>query len=71
MWETPKLSRQIPGSEVLRALLPPAQSSFEFEATIRQPVAYPALFPLQVALLPLDQLLRPTMIQEQQEVLPK
>lgn len=47
------LPRQIPEYDVVRNMFPPKQS-VEFELTVRHPVAYPTLFPLQVAALSLE-----------------
>ena len=52
-----------PGDEaqepVDRSILPPIQSSFEFELMARHPISYPTLVPVEAAHIPLKMLFRP------------
>jgi len=55
--------------DVSRALLGLTQDGLEFELMVRHPVSYPALFPVQVASLPWEALLRPSRISVSHEQL--
>jgi hypothetical protein len=65
-------SYEIPTSSehnLLRSLLGPTRNHMEFELTVRYPVAYPPLFPINVTSLALETLLKPSMILVDQEIL--
>jgi len=51
--------RLLPEAQAARSVLPPTQSSMEFELMVRHPVSYPALIPVEAAHVELNKLLSP------------
>jgi hypothetical protein len=54
------LPKQISEHDVLRNTLLPVQNNIEFELNVRHPIAYPTLYPLQVATLSWETVLGPS-----------
>jgi hypothetical protein len=67
--ESANKTSMLSGRDLLGSFLGTSQNSLEFELVVRHPVAYPPLFPLQIAALPLESLLRPTRISVSRESL--
>ncbi|KAI8673520.1 Zn(2)-C6 fungal-type domain-containing protein [Fusarium keratoplasticum] len=50
----------IPDTFILRSCMPGTPNSLEFELAIRHPIAYPTLYPIPIASLPPERMIRPT-----------
>lgn len=47
---------------LLKSLTAPTRNGVEFELTVRHPISYPPLFPIDTGSIPLESLLRPSRI---------
>jgi hypothetical protein len=57
--KAPRLGITLSQHRTARAVLPPTQTSIEFELMMRHPIAYPTLLPVEAHFISVDDLIKP------------